>query len=103
VAQAVSSFDFADSYDGDDAWRFHREWNAAIDRYSEATRQNGQLEFALNASQAALSAIEVEANVVRVQQSESNTRVTSEIFNVPVSFDGSVFTDLLKVSCVFRL
>jgi len=29
---------------------FCREWNAAIDRYSEATKQNGQLEFAFEAS-----------------------------------------------------
>jgi hypothetical protein len=39
VAQAASSFNSADSYNGDDARRFHRhrEWNVAVDRYSEVT------------------------------------------------------------------
>ena len=61
-----------------------------IDRYSEATRLNGQLEFALNASQAALSVLEVEVNVVRAQLAESDTKVTGKIINVPVSFDASI-------------
>jgi hypothetical protein len=50
MAQAASSSDSADSYNGDDARRFSCEWNAAIDCYSEATKQNEQLEFALEAS-----------------------------------------------------
>jgi hypothetical protein len=37
----------------------------AIDRYSKATKQNGQLEFALEASQVAFSAAEAEANAIR--------------------------------------
>ena len=60
--RAVSA---TDSYDGDDVRRFRREWNAAVNCYSEATRCNGQLELALNASQDALSTAEAEANVVR--------------------------------------
>ena len=50
--------------------RFHCEWNAAIDRYFEATQRNGKLEFALNASQVALSATAAEVNVVRAQLAE---------------------------------
>jgi len=50
-ATPVGFFDDSpNSYNGDDAWRFRHEWNAAIDRYSEATKQNGQLEFAFEAS-----------------------------------------------------
>ena len=60
--------------------RFHCEWNAAIDRYFEATQRNGKLEFALNASQVALSATAAEVNVVRAQLVESDTRVAGKIF-----------------------
>jgi hypothetical protein len=42
AAQAGSSSDSTNSYKGDDARRFRREWNVANDRYFEATRQNGQ-------------------------------------------------------------
>jgi hypothetical protein len=58
MVQVASSSDSADSYNGDDAQRFRCEWNAAIDHYSEATKQNRQLEFALEASQVAFSATE---------------------------------------------
>ena len=59
-----SSLDSSDSYNGDDARRFLREWRAAQNRYSEATRENGQLEICLGASQAALHAAEEEASAV---------------------------------------
>ena len=90
MVHAASSSDSADSYDRDDAWRFRREWNAAIDSYSEATRQNGQLEFALNAFQATLSIMEAEANMVRAQLAESDARVACKIFNISGSFDASI-------------
>ena len=64
VVQIGSSFDSADSYNGDDARCYHREWNTVIDRYSEATRENGRLEFSRDASQAALTAVEGKANAV---------------------------------------
>jgi hypothetical protein len=86
VAQAASSSDSINSYNGDDTWHFRHEWNAGVDRNSEATRPNRQLEFALNASQATLFAMEVEANVVWVQLVESDARVIDKIFNILVSF-----------------
>jgi len=67
-----SSSDSFDSYNGDDAWRFLREWRAAQDRYSEATRENGQLEIHFGASQAALLATEEEAYAARAWLTESD-------------------------------
>jgi len=79
VAQAGSSSDSADSYNGDDARHYRHEWNAAIDRYSEATRESGHLEFAPNASQAALATAKGEANAVHAQLVESDGRVAGKI------------------------
>ena len=58
------SSDSFDSYNGDDARRFLREWRAAQNRYSEVTWENGQLEIHLGVSQAALHAAKEEANAV---------------------------------------
>ena len=80
MERAGSSSDSADSYNGDNARRFHHEWNTAVDRYSKATRQNGPLEFSLNTSQATLSAVKVEANVVQAQLVESDARVVGKTF-----------------------
>jgi hypothetical protein len=80
VAQVASSSDSANSYNGDEARRFRHEWNAAVDHYFEATQRNRQLEFALNASQSALSAVEAEANVVRAPLVESDAKVVGKIF-----------------------
>jgi TRAP-type uncharacterized transport system substrate-binding protein len=60
-----------------------------IDHYSKVTHQNGQLEFALNASQAALSAIEGEANVAGAQLAESDARVVGKILEVFAFFIAS--------------
>ena len=60
----ASSLDSSNSYNGDDARRFFQEWRAAEDRYSEAIRNNGQLEIRLRVFQAALNAAEEEASVV---------------------------------------
>jgi hypothetical protein len=87
TAHAGSSFD---SYNGDNARCFRCEWHAAIDRYSKATRQNGQLEFALNASQATLSAAEGEANMVWAQLAESDARVAGKTFKAPAFFIASI-------------
>lgn len=89
MAWAGSSFDSADSYNGDGARLFCHEWIAAVSRYSEVTRQNGQLEFALNTSQATLSAVEGEENVVRAQLVESDARVVGKIFKVSAFFIAS--------------
>jgi len=44
------SLDSSDSYNGDDAQRFLREWRAAQNRCSEVTRENGQLKIRLGVS-----------------------------------------------------
>ena len=61
----ASSSDSSNSYNGDDARRFFREWRAAEDRYSEAIQKNGQLEIRLGVFQAALNAAEEEASTIR--------------------------------------
>ena len=60
----ASSSDSSNSYNGDDARRFLREWRAAQNRYSEVTQENGQLEIRLGVSQAALHAAEEEASAI---------------------------------------
>ena len=46
----ASSSDSSDSYNDDDAQHFLQEWRAAQNRYSEVTRENGQLEICLGVS-----------------------------------------------------
>ena len=60
----ASSSGSSNLYDGDDAWRFFREWRAAEDRYSKAIRNNGQLEIRLGVLQATLNAAKEETNAV---------------------------------------
>ena len=74
----ASSLDSSDSYNGDDARRFLREWRAAQNRYSEVTQENGLLEICLEASQATLHAAEEEACAIRARLVESNTTVTGK-------------------------
>lgn len=52
----------SDSYNGDDARRYLREWRNTQDLYSEATRLNGELENYLKATEVALHATEEETN-----------------------------------------
>ena len=73
-----SSLDSSDSYNGDDARHFLQEWRAAQDHYSEATRENGQLEIRLGASQATLLAAKEEANIARTRLAESNAMVVGK-------------------------
>jgi len=75
----ASLLDSSDSYNGDDARRFLQEWKAVQDRYSKATRENGQLEIHLGVSQGALHAAEEEANVVRARLAESDAMVASKM------------------------
>ena len=51
----------------------------AKDHYSEATRENGQLESHLEASQAALLAAEEEANAARARLAESDAMVAGKM------------------------
>jgi len=50
VAPTGSFDDSFDSYNGDDAHRYLHEWNMAMDRYLEVTRESGRLEIALSTS-----------------------------------------------------
>ena len=75
----ASSSDSSNSYDGDDARCFFREWRAAEDRYSEVIRNNCQLEIRLGVLQAALNAAEEEANAVRAWLAESDAMVVGKI------------------------
>ena len=74
-----SSSDSSDSYNGDDARCFLREWRAAQDHHSEATRENGQLEIHLGVSQAALHAAEGEASTARAWLAESDAMVAGKM------------------------
>ena len=71
--------DSSDSYNGDDARHFLRGWRAAQDRYSEATRENSQLEIHLGASQAALLAAEEEASAAWARLAESDAMVAGKM------------------------
>ena len=61
---SASSSDSSNSYNGDDARRFFREWRAAEDRYSEVIQNNDQLEIHLGVFEATLNAAEEEASTV---------------------------------------
>ena len=74
-----SSSDSSDSYNGDDTQHFLREWRAAKDRYSEATRENSQLEIHLEASQATLLAAEEETNIARARLAEFDAMVAGKM------------------------
>jgi len=82
----ASSSGSSNSYDGDDARSFFREWRAAKDRYSEAIRNNGQLEIYLGVFQAALNAAEEEASAVQARLAESDTTVAGKTRSMNVSF-----------------
>ena len=93
-----SSSDSSDSYIGDDARHFLQEWKAAKDRYSEATRENGQLEIHLEASQAALLAAEEETNTARAQLDESNAMVEGKMdFNKTSVLIFSIFVLIVSL------
>ena len=87
VASSVpaSSSDSSNSYNGDDAWRFFREWRAAKDRFSEVIRKNGQLEIHLGVFQAALNAAEEEASVVRAWLAKSDAVVVGKMNSMNAS------------------
>ena len=86
----ASSSGSSNSYDGDDARSFFREWRAAEDRYSEAIRNNGQLETRLGVFQAALNAAEEEASIVRARLAESDAAVAGKTRSMNVSIMVSI-------------
>ena len=85
-ADAASSVSgSSNSYDGDDARHFFREWRVAEDRYFEVIRNNGQLEIRLGVFQAALSVAEEEASTIRARLAESDTMVASKMSSMNIS------------------
>ena len=66
------------------------EWRAAEDRYSEAIRNNGQLEIRLGVLQATLNAAEEEANAIRVRLAESDAVVAGWMSSMNISILVSV-------------
>jgi len=86
----ASSVGSSNSYDGDDAWRFFREWRVAEDRYSEAIQNNGQLEIRLGVLQAALNAVEEETNAIRAWLAESDAAVASKMSSMNISILASI-------------
>ena len=74
-----SSSDSSNSYNSNDARRFLWEWRAAQDLYSEATRENGQLEIHLGVSQAALHIVEEEASATRAWLAKSDAMVAGKM------------------------
>ena len=74
----ASSSGSSNSYDGDDAQRFFQEWRSAKDRYSEAIRNNCQLEIRLGVFQAALNAAEEETSTVQARLAESDAAVAGK-------------------------
>jgi len=81
----TSSSGSSNSYDGDDARCFFREWRVAEDRYSEAIRNNGQLEIRLGVFQAALNAAEEEASTIRARLAKSDAAVAGKMSSMNVS------------------
>lgn len=70
----------SDSYNEDDTRHYLHERNDAMDWYSEATHENGCLEFTLNTSQAGLTTTEGESSAVWAQLAESDARVMGKTF-----------------------
>ena len=81
----ASSSDSSNSYNGDDARCFFREWRAAEDRYSKAIQKNSQLEIRLGVFQAALNAVEEEASAVQARLAESDAVVAGKISSMNAS------------------
>ena len=81
----ASSLDSSNSYNGNDAWRFFREWRAAEDCYSKVILNNGQLEIRLGVLQAALNVVEEETKAIRVRLAESDAMVAGKMSSMNVS------------------
>ena len=81
----ASSSGSSNSYNGDDARRFFREWRAAEDRYSEVIRNNCQLEICLGVFQAAFNVAEEEASTIRERLAESDATVAGKTRSMNIS------------------
>ena len=105
----ASSSDSSDSYNGDDARRFLREWRAAQNRYSKVTQENGQLEIRLGVSQAALHAAEEEASAVQARLAESDAMVAGKtnsrntLLQFPLSFMLTTLLFLQSTALIVQL
>lgn len=75
---SANSFGSVDSYSGDDARCFLRQWNETRDLYSRATREIRRLELCLEATQAALSAADGETSAARAMLADADARVASK-------------------------
>ena len=93
----ASLSDSSNSYIGDDAQRFFREWRAAEDRYSEAIQKNSQLEIRLRVFQAALNVAEEEASAVRAWLAEFDIVVVGKMS----SMNASILTSTVLTLIVF--
>ena len=86
----TSSSGSSNSYDGDDARCFFREWRVAEDRYSKVIRNNGQLEVRLGVLQVSLNAAKEEANAIRAGLAKSDAIVAGKMSSKNVSILVSV-------------
>lgn len=68
-----------DSYNGDNTRHFLRQLNKTRDLYSEATYHAGHLNSYLEATQAALSAIEGETSAAREMLAAAAARVAGRV------------------------
>ena len=97
-SMSASSSGSSNSYDGDDARCFFREWRVAKDRYSKAIQNNGQLEIRLGVFQVALNVAEEEASVVRARLAESDAAVAGKMSSMNISILVSIAFDILLQS-----
>ena len=81
----TSSSGSSNSYNGDDARSFFREWRAAEDRYSIAILNNGQLEIRLGVFRAALNAAEEEASTIQARLAKSDAMVAGKMRSMNIS------------------
>ena len=93
----ASSSDSSNSYNGDDARRFFREWRVAEDRYSKVIRNNDQLEIRLGVFLAALNAAEEEASAVRAWLAEFDAIVVGKMSSMNASILVSIVFILIVV------
>ena len=95
-----SSSDSSNSYNSDDARRFFQEWRAAEDCYSEAIRNNCQLEIHLGVLQAALNAAKEEASAIRARLAESDAIVAGKMSSMNASIPiSTVFVLIVFCDC----
>jgi hypothetical protein len=82
-----SSVDSSDSYYGDEARGYLREWRMAEGRYIEVTQENGRLETRLRVTEVALHTAEEETSATWARLAEADAMVAGKFhcFIVPES------------------